>query len=455
MILNATVKHRSKEAEWEFHLLGTPMGDKWFGRMAGSQSPPVRLVGQKLKAAEAAYIRHLESIANAIPAHVNEAGKRSEDPLPDDITPDTIIEAVMYREDVLGPRPRHRVLQRHHVGDSRYYVVQFGQPDGSWGDPQMYAGVTSVTKARNIGHGEHLYEHYASFPSYKDAKHALFLASAKGTIFHSLAAECLTNRLPDFGTSEMDRHLRGHIHSQGIDPEEVIVEWTRFFYKSLLGLKQCCMDYNIEPLAIEVVLGEPHQYFGDGSKTNFGYFAQIDLICFLDIEEEGPWGEPLKSGPNKGQPKVVKRPKRVLAIVDFKTGSSDSRSHDMQLLLQLPLVKAAFPHLVDSIGDIRIFNWHPTDFKTASLAKKAVAGKEIEFGYSMLEKDNNGFTRGWANDELYMWRKYDAYELPMKAIYQGSPNIGTPPSENIRFVPYVQHWIEKIDRAREHKFADI
>ncbi len=376
--------------------------------------------------------------------------------LHDDITKETIIEPVMYREDILGPKPKYRTIQRHHVGDSRYYVQQFEQPNGSWSRPQLYAGVTSVV-GKVLPEGDHLKEWYASFPSYEIALKELNKLASRGTVMHSLFAMVMDpdTTLPDFGTADFDRLLRQLISNQdGIDVNEVFGEWKGFMCKAILGFKQFCYDYNVEPLAVEIVLGRPHQYFEDGSKTVFGYFAQVDLICLLDIEVKGFFGEVYKSGENKGKPKESKEVRRVLGIVDFKSGSGDYEEHDMQLLLQVPLVRAAFPHLD---LDIHLFNWHPTDFRISSLAKKAAKenAPELEFGYSLLEKENTPFRRQWAEDHLWMWQKYHAKELPMKMVFQGSPNIDTKPSDNVKFVDYTTYWEEKVARAIHHKFADL
>lgn len=379
--------------------------------------------------------------------------------LHDDITPETIIEPVMYREDILGPKPKYRTIQRHHIGDSRYYVQQFEQPDGSWSRPQLYAGVTSVVGAV-LPEGDHLKEWYCSFPSFEIAKKELNKLAAKGTVMHSLFAMVLDPNplvpLPDFGTADFDRLLRQLISNQdGIDVNEVFGEWKVFMCKAILGFKQFCYDCNVEPLAVEIVLGTPHQYFEDGSKTVFGYFAQLDLICFMDVMVDGfDEDNPYKTGPRAGKPREVKIPKRVLAIVDFKSGAGDYEEHDAQLLLQIPLVRAAFPHIKE---DLHIFNWHPTDFRISSMAKKAAKedAPELKFGYSLLPKDNSSFRRQWAEDILWWWRKYVARELPMKAIYHGSPRIDTKPSENIKFADYPTYWEEKVARAIHHKFADL
>jgi hypothetical protein len=378
-----------------------------------------------------------------------------DDPYGDDITPETVIEPIMYREDILGPRPKYRTLQRHHVGDSRYYVQQFELEGGRWSPPELYSGVTSVCKSV-MPRSKFLEQWLCGFATYDDAMRALNLSSAKGTVMHHLFALCMNDELPrDFGSSEFDRIVRHSIARQlegiGVSVEEVFGEWKAFLCKALLGFKQFIYDYKVEVLAVEIVLGDRHQYFDGDSKPLYGYFAQVDLLCYLTIEVDGLDHEnPYKTGPRAGKPREVKVEKRVLAIVDFKSGDGDYPEHDMQLELQIPLVRKAFPHLKE---EIRIYNWHPSDYKTSALARKNGNGEECEFGYRLLDKTGKN-PREWADDHLWIWRKYHARELPMKMVFQGDPNIGTPPKENVRFVEYPVYWEEKATIAGRRGFIE-
>jgi hypothetical protein len=386
-----------------------------------------------------------------------------EEPLHDDITEDTIIHPVLYREDILGPRPAFRTLQRHHVKDSRYYVQQFQQPDGSWSRPQMFAGVTSVCK-KVLVKPESLDEWRCSFPSYEMAQEELNKLAARGTVMHSLFAMCMKGDLPDFGTSEFDRVLRHQISMQErIDVNAVFGEWKSFMIRALLGFKQFMYNHEVEPLAVEIVLGQPHKEYEDGSRTLFGYFAQIDLLCYMNVKVKGDFGEVYKSGKNKGKVKETWGTKRILAIVDFKSGSGDYEEHDLQLMLQKPLVELAFPHL--DTKNMGLFNWHPKEFRTSALAKKWKAANEdeeneddpsedLEFGFSLLDKTNRK-SKAWAIDHLRLWQKYHAEKLPMKAVFKGSANIGTKPSENISFVGYEEFWEDKIAKSISLRFADL
>ncbi len=458
IILNGLVKYRGKETEWEFHQVLAPVGFKWYGRKAGEDKPVVTLTGLKLKAAEAAYVRHLEQHQGVPPPPVPEEVEEpefdagNEEPLHDDITKDSIIEPIMYREDILGPKPAYRTLQRHHVGDARYYVQQFRDAEGNWSKPKLYPGVTSVCGAM-MPESKILRKWWCAFPSYELAEAELDKLAAKGTVMHSLFAMCMNGELPDFGTSEFERLLRGLIANQRIDVDSVIGEWRGFMCKALLGFKQFCYDHNVEVLAIEIVLCEPDVDYGDSVLR--GYSMQVDLLCYMDYQIKGEWGEVYKSGPNKDKPKVTSKTVRVLADVDFKSGSSNLPDHIMQLMLHRPAIKRAFPHL--DTKDMRLFNWHPKDFRTSTLSKIDADednDDELEFGYTLIDQTDKK-PQSWAIDALRYWQKHLAKRLPKKAVYKGSPNISTRPSENMAFVDYETFWENKIERSRAHKFADL
>ncbi len=406
--------------------------------------------------------KELEAKVAELNALVSPASaEKGQEPLHDDITNETIILPIMYREDILGPLPKYRTLQRHHVGDSRYYVQQFQDDDGNWSKPSLYAGVTSVCGAVLPEEGDHLRQWYCSFASYEEARKELNKLAARGTVMHSLFAMCMDDKLPDFGTADFDRLLRQLISGQEMNVNEVFGEWKSFMCKALLGFKQFMYDHSVEPLAVEIVLGQPDKVFDDGSKINYGYFAQIDLLCYMEVEMKGEWGEFYKSGPKKDKPKITKKKVRILAIVDFKSGSGNYVEHIMQLHLQMPLVRRAFPHL-DS-KDMRVFNWHPKEFRTSALATKFEAAEDeesdatlddVEFGYTLIDQTDKKPKR-WAMDHLHIWQKYHAEKLPRKMVYKGSPNIGTPPAENVEFKDYPTFWEEKVARSMEHRFADL
>lgn len=471
--ISVTVVRGKKSTDYEFEWRSFGTGGKWWHydpKKKDWVSSPDRL--HKKATARALELSEIGAEPSPTPMPVQlkmDFSRSLDEPMHDDITPETIIEPVMYRADILGPKPKHRTLQRHHVGDGRYYVIQFEQPDGTWSRPELYPGVTSICKAV-LPRSRHIEEWMCGFVDYEAAMQKLHELSVRGTVMHTLFAFCLDPlyEMPDFGTSEFDRMVRGLIAKhENIDVDRVFHEWKNFFCKSILGFKQFMYDYDVEVLAIEIVLGQPTIRREDGSKPLYGYFAQVDLICIMDWEFEGDFGEKYKSGKNLGKPKITKQTRRVVGVGDFKSGQSDSPPHDLQLDLIEPLVTRAFPDLEPK--EIILFNWHPTEFRSSSIVKK-IGGEEtetteesdgkpakgVEFPYRVIDKTLKATKRqkSWSKDLLHFWQKHIAGELPKKLIYKGSPKIDTRPADNVEVKDYATYWEEKIVKARGRGLLD-
>ncbi len=127
--------------------------------------------------------------------------------------------------------------------------------------------------------------------------------------------------------------------------------WTAAAKRDLLGLIQFVRDYNVTPLFVE----QPITYTLP-SGERFG--SVIDLVCEMDIEEAGFWGETYKSGEKKGEPKETKQTRRIIAAIDLKSGKSGFfDDHAIQLkMYQMALEQSGFP--VE-----RIYNLAPSDWK--------------------------------------------------------------------------------------------
>lgn len=136
--------------------------------------------------------------------------------------------------------------------------------------------------------------------------------------------------------------------------------------------------------------------------------------------------------------KPVER-ERVTAIVDFKSGKYSYPSHDLQLQLQVPLLKHNFPHL--DLRGIRLYNLHVTDWQESR--------DKPTFGYSCKDKTNEMARVA----ELYLeiWRRDHAREVPRKVVYQGSPNLGTPPSENTYLMDFADYFDDRFHQAITNK----
>jgi hypothetical protein len=132
---------------------------------------------------------------------------------------------------------------------------------------------------------------------------------------------------------------------------QIVSENTREFQKDILSLVAWVKDYNVKPLAVELMLKS------DGMMVA----TAIDLICEIDLEVKGFWGEVYKSGAKKGQARETKKVLRVPAVVDFKSGKKGFYDkHALQLGINKRLVEEEYPEL----GEVRIFNFSPKDWKT-------------------------------------------------------------------------------------------
>jgi hypothetical protein len=127
--------------------------------------------------------------------------------------------------------------------------------------------------------------------------------------------------------------------------------WVDDLKKDILAFAQFMIDTNCKPLAIEIILYHPTD----------GYAGALDLVCELDIEEKGFFGETYASGVQKGLPKETKQTRRVVAILDVKSGRKGFyESHEIQLQAYLEMWNCHFP----DVKIERLYNWSPKDWRT-------------------------------------------------------------------------------------------
>lgn len=167
-----------------------------------------------------------------------------------------------------------------------------------------------------------------------------------GTFLHIQCGELMTNAKYDLDS--LDDKLMDYIEEHHLDKS--FMDYTFDLKKDVLAFAQWMIDFNVTPLAIELVLGH----------DEWGVAGAIDIICEMDYEEKGYFGEMYKSGPNKGKPKITKQAKRVIAIVDVKSGRKGFyESHEIQLHAYKGMVEYNFPDIkID-----HVFNWSPKDWR--------------------------------------------------------------------------------------------
>jgi hypothetical protein len=170
--------------------------------------------------------------------------------------------------------------------------------------------------------------------------------AAYGTMLHSHIEKFMISKVYDF-TILPDR-VKEYIAENNlvVDTEG----WIGDLQQDMMAWVQFCHDYEVEPIAIELMLVHPD-----------GYSGTIDLICKMNIAVEGEWGEVYKSGEKKGQPKLSKKVFRMTCVVDVKSTrkGTNHEEKDVQLEAYKQLVECNFP----DIKIERLFNWSPKDWR--------------------------------------------------------------------------------------------
>lgn len=172
-------------------------------------------------------------------------------------------------------------------------------------------------------------------------------AAEYGTALHHFISKF--NILGEFNTLFLDIEIMQYCEKER--PKYPTGHWAREMLRDLLAWQQFVQDYNVQPIAIEIML----------CSDRLKMAGALDLVCEMDYHEKGFWGEVLKSGPNAGQPKETKRTRRIVAIIDVKSGRKGFYdSHKRQLKAYQFLLRENCPGFEAE----RLFNWSPKDWKT-------------------------------------------------------------------------------------------
>lgn len=246
----------------------------------------------------------------------------------------------------------------------------------------------------------------------KNPETELNYAALRGTIMHILLADYIQGK--SINLSTIGRHLfenhedfmLGNSNSV-IDVINKDADWLR---KAILAFGQFVVDYNVKPLALELVM----------KSDKYMVASPIDMLCEMEIEEIGPWGELLKSGPNKGEPKMMKRKKKIVAIIDFKSSQNGFYDkHYFQLQLYKRIVKENYPD-VEVEG---LYNWSPKDWRglmpTYNL-KEQSDGKLNELCETVFEQ--GGIKHKWKTPSVTIFKDFVSIES-----YQTGPMIEVVP----------------------------
>jgi len=256
-----------------------------------------------------------------------------------------LCEHMFFDMKVLLKQPQ-TVYRIDNYASGRYYFTM-----NTENEPTFYISVTNMIGS-TLPTSPHLIKWIADM-GYEESQDFKNERANYGTFLHMKIGELLINRQLNFDLMKIQ--LLGYCEEQKIDPAKAD-EWLFEMQKDCLAFVQFMNDYQVKPIAIEMVLAHPD-----------GYAGAIDLLCDMTVEQKGFFGEVYKSGPRKGQPKETKKEIKCRAFVDFKSGRKGFfEAHEIQLESYKRMGKHHFPHLFnEGQPPIKLFNWAPKEWKSS------------------------------------------------------------------------------------------
>lgn len=209
----------------------------------------------------------------------------------------------------------------------------------------------------------------------KDPKYELSFAALRGTLLHILAGDYIQQK--QIRLNDLNGYFSEFHPEVLLEPlyKDVITKDSLWLQKSILSFTVFCKEYNVKPLAIELML----------KSEKYKVASPVDLIAEITIIEKGFFGEVYKSGVNKGQPKETKQEKKIIAIIDLKSSKAFYDKHQLQLLLYKDMVNENYPEI--EIGGI--YNWSPKEWVGTEPTynfKEQSSGRLNELAYTVFEQ---------------------------------------------------------------------
>jgi len=182
----------------------------------------------------------------------------------------------------------------------------------------------------------------------QEANRLLTLSQHYGTLLHLEIGKFLRDQVYDFNsTGEV---VESYTSSENYWQPECS-DWADKLKYDMAAFIQFSFDYQVKPLGIEYVL-----------LSEKGFGTLIDLVCEMTTLVDGlDYENPYKSGPRKGEPREVKVPQTIRAIINFKSGRHGFyRSNGIQIECERQLWEENFPDLPLNAA----YNWSPKDWIT-------------------------------------------------------------------------------------------
>lgn len=271
----------------------------------------------------------------------NDLFEKNENPGVFEIAPGMTVEemkAMYFDEDALLAAPE-RIYRLNSSGHRYYYKF-----DPETGEPEFFVSVTTMIK-QTMPTSPYLIKWIADM-GHDESKAFAAERADYGTFMHAQIADLLINRTYDL--TKVKSRLKDFIESQQLPGD--FINHADELKKDILAFAQFMLDTDMKPLAVEPILSHPVD----------GYAGALDIVCKMNIEESGYFGEVYKSGENKGQPKQTKRTRRVTAIIDEKSGRKGFfEEHEIQLKAYWEMWNIHYPLTPVE----KVFNWAPKDWR--------------------------------------------------------------------------------------------
>ncbi len=180
----------------------------------------------------------------------------------------------------------------------------------------------------------------------KKANEMMKQAAHYGTLLHICLSDFIFTR--KFNLGSLSARIFTYIKEKGLTHDTY--NWETKLKHDIYSFAKFVSDYQVEPLAVEIVLLSEKRKYGGG----------LDLVCKMRIGS-GENGRVLKTDikVDKDGTIIKDLTRTIKAIVDFKSGRHGfSESNEAQLHMYKNLWMEFYPHVpID-----RVFNWAPKDW---------------------------------------------------------------------------------------------
>lgn len=301
------------------------------------------------------------------------------------------VKTIFFDEDAIRLPNYH--LGRINFGDGRLYF-RYGYKEED--SVELFNSLTTVIyQCSPMPFG--LLEWYCR-NGLSEAKRMSETTAMYGTLMHIEIGKYCQGMEYDFDLTEqvVQDYLSEHDFWQ---PE--CKSWSWKLKQDMIAWAQFVHDTRLKCIAVEMVLA-----------SSKGFATAIDVVCDLDMDIKGFYGDVYKSGKNVGQPKETTEKIRKRAIINMKSGRHGFYANNgIQVAAEKILFEENFPDLkIDAI-----LNWAPSDWESASSEKYKIkdwTGKidmrEIECMFKLAEVKYSGKLEAMERINIYGQLSYGA-----------------------------------------------